>query len=104
MTFGRRWAQHAICHLSGLLFAHGRIDVYSERTTDPRRYADFSKLNVTQRDKSFAAEPGFHGDAAPDESGQTHLDLCWRKIFPKHFAHHAVKPPQMPRCVVLLQT
>ena len=84
--------------------AHGRIDIYSERTTDPCRGADFSKLNVTQRDKSFAAEPRFHGDATPYHSGQTHLDLCRRKIFRKHFAHYAVKPSQMPRCVLLLQT
>ena len=82
--------------------AHGRIDIYSERATDTRRNSDFSKLNVTQRDKSFTAERCFHGDAAPDHSGQTHLDLCRRKIFPKHFAHHAVKPSQMPRCVLLL--
>jgi hypothetical protein len=27
--------------------AHGRIDVYSEGTTDTRRGADFSQLNVT---------------------------------------------------------
>ena len=81
--------------------AHGRIDIYSEWAADPRRGADFSQLNVTQRDKSFAAKPRFHGDAAPDETGQTHLDLRRRKIFTEHFAHHAVKPPQMPRCVLL---
>jgi hypothetical protein len=51
-----------------LLSAHGRINIYSKRTTDPRRSADFSQLNVTQRDKSFAAEPRFHGDSAPDKS------------------------------------
>src|SRR5262245_48755997 len=84
--------------------AHGRINIYSETTTDPRRGSDFSQLNVTQRDNSFAAERGFHDDAAPDERGQTHLDLCRRKIFPEHFAHHAVKPSQMPRCVFLFQT
>ena len=28
--------------------AHGRIDVYSEWTTDARRGAHFSQLNVTQ--------------------------------------------------------
>ena len=28
--------------------AHGRIDIYSERTTNPGCSADFSKLNVTQ--------------------------------------------------------
>ena len=27
--------------------AHGRINIYSERTTDPRRGSDFSQLNVT---------------------------------------------------------
>jgi hypothetical protein len=84
--------------------AHGRIDIYSERTTNARRGADFSNLDVTQGDKSFAAETRFHGDAAPDQSWQTHLDLCRRKILPEHFAHHTVKPPQMPRCVALLQT
>ena len=83
--------------------ADGRINIYSEGTTDPRRGSDFSQLNVTQRDNSFAAERRFHGDSAPDERGQTHLDLCRRKIFPEHFAHHAVKPSQMPRCVLLLQ-
>ena len=84
--------------------AHGRINIYSERTSDPRRGSAFSQLNGTQRDNSFAAKRCFHGDAAPNEHGQAHLDLCRRKIFPKHFAHHAVKPPQMPRCVLLFQT
>ena len=37
--------------------AHGRIDIYSERTTNPGRGADFSKLDITQGDKSFAASP-----------------------------------------------
>src|SRR5262249_55737650 len=70
----------------------------------PTRGSDFSRLNVTQRDNSFADERGFHDDAVPDERGQTHLDLCRRKIFPEHFSHYAVKPPQMPRCVFLFQT
>ena len=72
--------------------AHGRIHIYSERTTNPGRRADFSKLNVAQRDKPFAAESRFHRDAAPDESGQAHLDLYRRKIFPEHFPYDAVKP------------
>ena len=84
--------------------AHGRINIYSERTSDARSGSDFSQLNVTQRDNSFAAERGFHGDAAPDKSRQTHLDLCRRKIFPEHFAHHAVKPPQMPGCLIFFQS
>src|SRR5262249_5894798 len=82
--------------------AHGRIDVYSERTSDPCRGADFSQLNVAQRNDSFPPECCFHGDAAPDEGGHTHLDLSRRKIFPEHFSHYAVKPPQMPRCVFFL--
>ena len=73
--------------------AHGRIDIYSERTPDPRRGPDFSQLNVTQRDNSLAAERRLHGDAAPDERRQTHLNLCRRKIFPEHLSHHAVEPP-----------
>ena len=84
--------------------AHGRIDVYSERTTDTRRGADLSQLNVTQRDKSPTAKRSFHCNAAPDKSGQTHLDLCRGKIFSKHLSHYAVKPAQMPRCVFFLQT
>jgi hypothetical protein len=73
--------------------AHGRIDIYSEKTTNPGSSADFSKLNVTQRDKPFSAERRFHGNAAPDESGQTHLDLYRCKVFAKHFPHYAIKPP-----------
>jgi hypothetical protein len=59
MKSGRRWVQRAIFIAEARFSAHGRIDIYSERTTDPRRGADFSKLNVTQRDQSFAAEPRF---------------------------------------------
>jgi hypothetical protein len=73
--------------------ADGRIDIYSERTINPRRGADFSELNMTQGEKSFVAEPRFHRDTAPDKSRQTHLDLGGCKILPEHFAHHAVKPP-----------
>ena len=83
--------------------AHGRIDIYSERTIDALRGADLSKLNVTQRDKPFAGEPCFHGDAAPHERRQTHLNLDGRKILSEYFTHHAVEPSQMPRCLVLLQ-
>jgi len=83
--------------------AHGRIDIYSEGTTNPRRGSDLSQLNVTQGNNSFATKRRFHCDAAPDERGQTHLNLCRRKIFPEHFAHYAVKPPQMPRCAFFLQ-
>lgn len=32
--------------------AHGRINIYSKRTSDPRRASDLSQLNVTQRHKS----------------------------------------------------
>jgi hypothetical protein len=49
---------------------HGRIDIYSERTADPRRGTDFSELNVAQRDKSFAPERRFHGDAAQTSAGK----------------------------------
>jgi hypothetical protein len=45
--------------------AHGRIDVYSEWTTDARRGADSSKLNVTKGDQPLPAETGLHGNAAP---------------------------------------
>jgi len=62
--------------------AHGRIDIYSERTTNSVRGANFSQLNVTQRDKSFPAEPRFHGDAAPDESGQRIWIFAGVKSFP----------------------
>jgi hypothetical protein len=65
--------------------AYGRIDIYLERTTNAHRGSDFSKLNVTQRDKSVAAESRFHCDAAPDKSGQTHLDLGRRKILSRTF-------------------
>jgi hypothetical protein len=73
--------------------AHGRIDIYSEMATNPGRGADFSQLNVTQRDKPLSTECRFHGDATPDESGQTHLDLYGSEIFPEHFPHDTVKPP-----------
>jgi hypothetical protein len=33
---------------SACFSAHGRIDVYSEGITDPRRGADFSQLHMTQ--------------------------------------------------------
>jgi hypothetical protein len=48
--------------------ALGRINVYSERTTDARCSADFSQLDVAQRDKSLPAKGSFHGDPAPHES------------------------------------
>jgi len=61
--------------------AHGRIDVYSEGTADARRGAYFCQLNITQGEKPFAAETGFHGDAAPNESWHPHLHHRGSKIF-----------------------
>ena len=65
--------------------ADGRIDINSEKTTDPRGGTDFSQLDVTQRDKSLPAERRFHCDAAPDESWQTHLYFCRRKNLSRTF-------------------
>jgi len=72
--------------------AHGRIDVYSKRTTDACCSPGFSELNVAQRDKPFPAETGFHRDPAPHQTGQAHLDLRRRKIFSEHLAHRSVEP------------
>jgi hypothetical protein len=47
--------------------AHGRIDIYSEGTADACSGADFSQLNIAQRDKSFSAHSGFHCNSAPHE-------------------------------------
>ena len=63
---------HVVAASSAQLFiaqtgfsAHGRIDVYSEWTTDARRGADSSKLNVTQGDQSLPVETGLHRNTAP---------------------------------------
>ena len=83
--------------------AHGRIYVYSEWATDTRRGPNFSQLNVAQRNKSFATESGFHGEAAPHQAGQTHLHFSPSEILAEHFPHHPVEPAQMPRRLILLQ-
>ena len=82
MTSGRREHSAQFVIVQACFSAHGRIDIYSERTTDPRRGADFSQLNVTQEDQSFAAEPRFHGNAAPTSPGKRIWIFAGVKSFP----------------------